>query len=243
MNYNSIESALRSESKPCTFVELMKATGLPMARVRAEFVADESLYSLMWSNKEQRRKTYVIETVAAIESLAKREGITNRKAAIKLGLCCETHRRFKRTIASGKFSYKKPKAKNHAKLILEAAKEGATSVLEAARMKGVPPGAIHGSIGNSKEIYDLVNANAAADKDKRYRKGYKAICERLAMGETIREASDNSGLDRNFYYRCRKYLGIDVKPKPDPVTKQGLPGGAYNRLLMGKLTGQTTPAA
>jgi hypothetical protein len=188
---------------------------------------------------QQRAAT---QGLAAIELLAKREVITNRKAAIKLGLCGETHRRFKRTIASGKFAYKKPKTKNHAKLILEAAKEGATSVLEAARMKGVPPGAVHGAIGDCKEIHDLVKANAWAEKDKRYREAYSALCERIAMGETIHQAADNLGLSRNLYYRCRKHLGIYVKPKSDPAVTSLKPNGTYNRLLMGKLTGQSSVA-
>ena len=115
-------------------------------------------------------------------------------------------------------------------------------MLEAARMKGVPPGAVHGAIGDCKEIHSLVNANAWAEKDKRYREAYSALCERIAMGETIHQAADNLGLSRNLYYRCRKHLGIYVKPKAEPAVTSLKPTGTYNRLLMGKLTGQSSAA-
>ena len=80
MTYNSIEEALRSESKPCTFVAVKKVAGCSMARVRAEFLVDASLYSIMHENKENKRRDYKVETVAKIEAIAKREGITHCQA-------------------------------------------------------------------------------------------------------------------------------------------------------------------
>lgn len=242
MTYNSIEEVLRSESKPDTFVAVKKVAGCSMARVRAGFLADANLYSIMYENKENKRRAYKVETVAKIEAIAKREGITHCQASKKAGLCGDTHARFTRELNGGSKPFKIPKYKDYAQKILEGAREGAVSVLEAARKKGVPPGAVHGAIGDCKEIHDLVKANANAEKDKRYREAYSALCERIAMGETIHQAADNLGLSRNLYYRCRKHLGVYVKPKAEPAAETIKPSGLYNRLLMGKLTGQSSAA-
>jgi hypothetical protein len=236
---NTIEQALRSKAKPSTFEAVHEHTGLSMATVRAEFANNGSFHLLIHENKMAKRLEFMTGMVKSIEALAKRESITNRQAAIKLGVSGDTHSRFVRQLGIG-LKYKVPRYKEYTDKIREALNEGATSVLEAARMKGVPAGCVHGAVGGCEDIYEQAEANARAKKDKHYEDGYKAICEQLEKGLTINEASDAAGLDRNFYYRSRKHLGIKVESKPEPERVTNVPGGAYNRLLTMPLTGKSS---
>lgn len=233
----NIEQALKSELRPSTFEALSRITGKPISRIRVEFANNVELHSLMHANKVNGRIKCMSDTVKLIESTAKEDGITNRQASIRVGLCGDTHSRFSRQLERG-INYKMAKHKEYADKIRKAVKAGATSVLKAAKAAGVPSGCVHGAVGGCEDIFKMAEVNAKTEKDKRYKEGYKAICEQLSKGLTINEASDAAGLDRNFYYRSRKHLGIYVKSKPEPERTTNVPGGAYNRLLTMPLTGK-----
>ena len=236
MAYNSIEDALRSKSKPCTYKELSKLTGISSSCLCEHLCEDNNLYALILENKAARRTERLEMEIATIEAKAKELGVSGSKAGVLLGGYPDYYAKCKRKLA-GKVE-RVSKNKKYLEEIVDALNNGAVTVLDAAKMKGIPRGSATVAVNDNEEVKRLVRAN----RDARLRVRYQEACDKIKAriddkGETVSVASKALGYDTDIYHRARRFLGIEV----GTVGKKRL-RSAYNRLLMGKLTGQSSVA-